>query len=107
MSHAPASKINGFPKAYGHELLENLSLGATRVAVGLISYWLLKLVAGSLPLPSGWVRELPGIMAIGIFCFVLMSQRVALQEELNRWRYVASFGLVFWLGTLFQAGYLL
>lgn len=104
MSDLPATNRHEFPKAHGHELLENLSLGATRAAIGLISFWLLEIIVSYVPFASAWRRELPGIVAIGIFCFVLMSQRVALQDALNRWRYVAAFGIVFWLGTLYQAG---
>lgn len=108
MSDMPAPKSSEFPKAHGHELVENLSASATLAAIGLISFWLLKMVVGYLPLPSGWERELPGIMAIGIFCGALwLSQRVAFRDAMCRWRYVAAFGIVFWLGTLFQAGYLL
>ncbi|MGM5018616.1 hypothetical protein [Tardiphaga sp. 367_B4_N1_1] len=103
MSDVPAAKICELPKAHGHELLENLSLGASRAAIGLTSYWLLEMFVGYLPPLSGWARQLPSIIAIGIFCFALMSERVAFNEAMNRWRYVAAFGLVFWLGMLFQA----
>lgn len=103
MSDLPATRPN-FPKALGGELLDNFSPSATCVAVGLISYWLMKILVGYLPLSSAWERSFPSIVAIGIFCFVLMSQRPALREAVYRWRYVAAFGIVFWLGTLYQAG---
>lgn len=103
MSPVPAAKNYEFPKAHGHELVENLSASATLAAIGLISYWLLKMMVGYLPLSFGWVRELPSIIAIGIFFLALWSsQRVAFRNAISRWRYVAAFGIVFWLGTLFQ-----
>lgn len=102
MSHAPATKSQEFPKAHGHELLENLSAAATPVALGLLSYWLLREVAGFLPLITEWAKELPSILAIGIFCLALWSsQRAVFRDAIVRWRYVAAFGIVFWLGTLF------
>lgn len=104
MSDLPAHTRPNFPKAYGSELLDNFSPGATCVAVGLISYWLTKMLVVYLPLSPSWERAIPSILAIGIFCFALMSQQAELREAVYRWRYVAAFGIVFWLGTLYQAG---
>jgi len=105
MSDIPTTRRSEFPKSHGHELVENLSASASLAAIGLISFWLLKMLVGYLPLPSGWERELPGIIAIGIFCGALwLSQRAGIREAMQRWRYVAAFGIVFWLGTLFHVG---
>lgn len=104
MSDIPVPTRPNFPKAYGGELLDNFSPSATCVAVGLISYWLMKMLVAHLPLSPAWEQAIPGVFAIGIFCFALMSQRAALREAVYRWRYVAAFGIVFWLGTLYQAG---
>ncbi|QND73995.1 hypothetical protein [Tardiphaga robiniae] len=105
MSDVPASKSYEFPKAYGHELLDVLGGHASVAAVVLISYWLFQMAVERFPLPSGWAKQLPSIMAIGIlFVTLWLSDRVAFRDAIGRWRYVAAFGIVFWLGTLYQAG---
>ncbi len=104
MSNAPASKNYEFPKAYGHELLDALGGHASVAAIVLVSYWLFQIAVEWLALPFEWAKQLPGLMATGIlFVTLWLSDRVALRDAIGRWRYVAAFGIVFWLGTLYQA----
>jgi hypothetical protein len=102
MSNVSAAKSYEFPKAHGHETLKNFGPSATVAAIVLVTFWLFKAAVDYLPLPSGWDRQLPSVMAIAIFCGTLgISHRVAFRDALGRWGYVAAFGIVFWLGTLF------
>lgn len=98
---------NEFPKAHGHDLVENLSAGATPAAIGLVAFWLADAANDNFGTVDGWERQLPSIIAIGAFGGALwLSQRPTLRDAMCRWRYFAAFGIVFWLGTLFPAGHL-
>lgn len=107
MSVTPAQKHDAFPKAHGHDLVENLSASATPAAIALTAFWVTKAITSYLPAVLGWATALPSIIAIGAFIGALwLSQRSTFRDAMCRWRYVAAFGLIFWLGTLFQAGHL-
>lgn len=100
----PVPKGYELPKAHGHELLENFSPAATVAVVVLVSFWLFEEAVAYLGFRSGWARQLPSMLAIGmLFGAFGLSERVAFRDAMGRWRYLAAFGIVFWLGTIYQA----